>query len=87
MVKFGPTEELHEFDAVSADESIVAEVKHVTGGQAAQLNSISRDLVRLNSLENKTRKLMFITDPLAYWLFVESIDSYLWNSDQGELRS
>lgn len=67
-IEFGGATQ-HEFDAVSEDGKIVAEAKHILGGQSAQLNSISGDLMRLHSLEGRERKFMFITDPLTYWLY------------------
>ena len=59
----------HEFDAVSADGTIVAEAKHILGGQKTQLENISGDLAMLHVLKGRKRKLLFISDPVVFWLF------------------
>ena len=75
-VDFGPTKK-HQFDAVSEDGTIVAEVKHYLGGQAAQLTGIAGDLARLSKLENRERKFLFITDPVVFWLFCRANQAIL----------
>lgn len=64
----GKTEQC-EFDAVSGDRKIVAEVKAYTCPyyNEEMLNAYS-DVLRLDSVE-ADKKLMFLTDPLFYMAF------------------
>ena len=64
--EFGPG--FKQFDAVSADGSIVAEVKNVKWDQA-QLSSIQSDLKYLGLLKGFEIKLMILTNLATYQQF------------------
>ena len=64
----------HQFDAVSSDELIVAEVKYVSVAQGAQLSSIQEDIRCLEHLEFAERKMMFLPHPGAYQAFCRRDD-------------
>jgi hypothetical protein len=71
------TEE-HEFDAVSEDGTIVAEVKHHTHPEHPREMQLAREDVALLYLVEARRRLLFLTDPLFYVVFCRThMDSLL----------
>ena len=63
----GGEPKLREFDAVSLDGSIVAQVKAYTTGHQRELQNVTGDAVNLY-LCKAQRKFLFLTDPLFYQL-------------------
>ena len=70
--------EIHEFDAVSQDDTVVAEVKRLRTGQQQQMNDAIYDAYRL-ALCRAERKLLFLTDRLFYELMWRMKREELWS--------
>ena len=61
--------EEHEFDAVSEDGKVVAEVKALTHPEYPNEMQLAREDVALLHFANTERKLLFLTDPIFYIVF------------------